>query len=88
MAQAPPKNVRKVVKRVDPEYPEFFRNGHFQGRVVAEATVQPNGDVSSVEIKGGNPMFANYVAKALKKWRYVPGPAQTVEEVTFNFSSD
>ncbi|HTT21255.1 MAG TPA: energy transducer TonB [Candidatus Sulfotelmatobacter sp.] len=81
------KTGRKVVVRVDPEYPEFFRKGHFQGRVVAEATVLPNGDVSTVEIKGGNPMFANFAAKALKKWKYAPGPAQTIEEVNFNFAS-
>lgn len=87
-AQGTPKAGRKVVARVEPEYPEFFRKGHFQGRVVAEASVLPNGDVSNVEIKGGNPMFANFAAKALKKWKYAPGPAQTVEEVVFNFSSD
>ena len=88
LAQATGKSGRKVVVRVEPEYPEFFRKGHFQGRVVAEASVLPNGDVSNVEIKGGNPMFANFAAKALKKWKYAPGPAQTVEEVIFNFSSD
>jgi outer membrane biosynthesis protein TonB len=88
LAQGTAKSGRKVVVRVEPEYPEFFRKGHFQGRVVAEASVLPNGDVSNVEIKGGNPMFANFAAKALKKWKYAPGPAQTVEEVIFNFSSD
>ena len=87
-AETPVKTGRKVVVRVDPEYPEFFRKGHFQGRVVAEATVLPNGDVSKVEIKGGNPMFADFAAKALKKWKYAPGPAQTIEEVNFNFASD
>jgi len=88
LAEGTAKSGRKVVVRVEPEYPEFFRKGHFQGRVVAEASVLPNGDVSNVEIKGGNPMFANFAAKALKKWKYAPGPAQTVEEVIFNFSSD
>jgi len=88
LAQGTAKNARKVVVRVEPEYPEFFRKGHFQGRVIAEASVLPNGDVSNVEIKGGNPMFANFAAKALKRWKYAPGPAQTVEEVIFHFSSD
>ena len=88
LAEGTAKSGRKVVVRVEPQYPEFFRKGHFQGRVVAEASVLPNGDVSNVEIKGGNPMFANFAAKALKKWKYAPGPSQTVEEVIFNFSSD
>jgi len=86
VAQAPVKTARKVVVRVEPDYPDFFRNGHFEARVVAEATVLPNGNVSSVEIKGGNPMFARYAEKALMKWKYAPGPAQTVEQVVFNFS--
>jgi outer membrane biosynthesis protein TonB len=88
VAQGTAKSGRRVVVRVEPEYPEFFRKGHFEGRVVAEASVLPNGDVSNVEIKGGNPMFANFAAKALKKWKYAPGATQTVEEVIFNFNSD
>jgi len=86
LAQAPAKTVRKVVVRVEPDYPDFFRNGHFEARVIAEATVLPNGSVSNVEIKGGNPMFARYAEKALMKWKYAPAPVQTVEQVTFNFS--
>ena len=86
-AQTPAKEIRKVVQRVDPEYPDFFRTGHFQGRVVAEATVLPNGSVSHVEIKSGNPMFAEFASKALMKWKYAPAPNQTVEEVTFHFST-
>jgi outer membrane biosynthesis protein TonB len=85
--ETPAKNVRKVVVRVEPEFPDFFRNGHFQGRVVAEATVLPNGNVSSVDIKAGNPMFAEFASKALMKWKYAPAPEKTVEQVTFNFTS-
>jgi outer membrane biosynthesis protein TonB len=88
VAQAPAKNARKVLVRVEPDYPDFFRNGHFEARVVAEATVLPNGNVSSIEIKGGNPMFAEFATKALMKWKYVPAPAQTVEQVIFNFRTN
>jgi outer membrane biosynthesis protein TonB len=87
LAQAPAKNARKVVVRVEPEYPDFFRNGHFEARVVAQATVLPNGNVSSVDIKSGNPMFAEFATKALMKWKYAPGPVQTMEQVIFNFST-
>jgi outer membrane biosynthesis protein TonB len=86
-AQSPGKTLRKVIERVEPEYPDFFRNGHFEGRIVAVATVLPNGTVSSVEIKAGNPMFATFAAKALKKWKYAPGPDKTMEDVIFNFRS-
>ncbi len=86
-AQEPAKISRKIVQRVEPKYPDFLRYGHFQARVVADATVLPNGNVSNVEIKSGNPMFAQYASEAIMKWKYAPGPAQTVEEVTFNFNS-
>jgi outer membrane biosynthesis protein TonB len=86
-AQSRGKAPREVLTRVNPEYPDFFRNGHFEGRIVAEATVLPNGSVSSVEIKAGNPMFASFASKALMKWKYAPGPDKTVEEVIFNFNS-
>jgi len=87
LAQAPAKNSRKVTQRVEPKYPDFLRYGHFQARVVADVTVLPNGNVSGVEIKSGNPMFAQYASEALMKWKYVPGPEKTVEEVTINFNS-
>jgi len=87
LAQTATKTSRKIVQRVEPDYPDFFRNGHFEGRIIAEATVLPNGTVSNVEVKAGNPIFANFAAKALMKWKYAPGPDKTVEEVIFNFSS-
>lgn len=79
------KTRRKVVVSVAPEYPYVLKNGHFEGQVRLEATVLPNGSVSKVEIKGGNPMFSQYASKAVMQWKYVPAPAQTVEDVVFNF---
>ena len=78
---------RKVLVRVQPEYPEVLKNGRFEGQVRLEATVLENGNVSKVEIKGGSPMFAQFAAKAVAKWKYVPGPTRTTEEVVFNFNS-
>ena len=86
LAQTASKVARKVVLRVDPDYPQFLKNGHFEGRVVVEATVLANGNVAKVEIKGGNPMFSEFASKAVLKWKYAPGPAQTVEEVNFIFT--
>jgi len=83
--ESPDKPHRKVVMKVDPEYPEFLRTGRYEGYVVVEATVLPNGSVSNVDIKRGNPMLAQYATKAVLKWKYAPGPNQTVEEVSFHF---
>ena len=72
---------------VEPEYPSVLKNGHFEGQVRLEATVLPSGAVSHVEPKGGNPMLSQYASQAVMKWKYAPGPAQTTEEVVFNFNS-
>jgi outer membrane biosynthesis protein TonB len=84
---APPaKTKRKVAVMVEPDYPYILRNGHFEGQVRLEATVLPNGNVSKVEPKGGNPMLSQYAAQAVMHWKYAPGPAQTLEEVVFSFN--
>ena len=70
-----------------PEYPAVLKSGHFEGKVRLEATVLPNGSVTKVETKGGNPMLAQYAVEAVMKWKFAPGPAQTVEEVSFNFNN-
>lgn len=77
---------RKVLLSLQPEYPYVLRNGHFEGQVRLEATVLPNGTVSKVETRGGNPMLAQYGVAAVMRWKYAPGPATTVEEVSFNFN--
>ena len=38
---------RKVLMMFEPEYPTILKNGHFEGQVRLEATVLPNGTVSS-----------------------------------------
>lgn len=86
-AQSTTKPHRKIVLIVQPEYPAVLKNGHFEGQVRLEATVLPNGGVSHVEVKGGNPMLSQYASQAVMKWKYAPGAAQTTEEVVFNFDS-
>ncbi len=85
-AQSALKSRRKAVVMVEPEYPTVLKTGHFEGQVRLDATVLANGTVSNVQIKGGNPMLCQYAAKAVMHWKYAPGPAQTVEEVIFNFN--
>lgn len=79
---------RKVLVSYQPVYPYVLQNGHFEGQVRLEATVLPNGTVTKVDTRGGNPMLAQYAVEAVMKWKYAPGPAQTVEEVAFYFNSN
>ncbi|HTS36348.1 MAG TPA: TonB family protein [Candidatus Solibacter sp.] len=87
-AQSTSKSHRKVLLMIQPEYPDVLKNGHFEGQVRLEATVLPNGSVSKVDIKGGNPMLSQYASQAVMKWKFVAGPTQTVEEVVFNFNAN
>lgn len=78
---------RKVLVMIEPEYPTVLKNGHFEGQVRLEATVLPSGSVTKVDVKGGNPMLSQYASQAVMRWKYAPGPNQTVEEVIFVFNS-
>ena len=80
------KTKRKVLVTVQPQYPAVLREGRFEGQVRLAATVLANGSVSKVETLGGNPMLSQFAEAAVKNWKYAPGPAQTVEEVVFNFN--
>jgi TonB family protein len=86
LAQKTAKARRKVLVTVQPEYPAVLKNGRFEGQVRLDASVLANGNVSKVEIRGGNPIFAQYAVEAVMKWKYVPGPTPTVEEVAFSFN--
>lgn len=77
---------RKVLTKVEPEYPAVLRNGRFEGQVRLEVRVLANGAVSNVEIKGGSPIFSQYASEAVAKWKYAPAATQTTEEVVLNFS--
>jgi outer membrane biosynthesis protein TonB len=88
LAQDTAKTHRKVLVMTEPDYPYVLRNGHFEGQVRLAATVLPNGTVSKVECKGGNPMLAQYASQAVMHWKYAPGPAQTVEEAVFTFNAN
>jgi TonB family protein len=79
---------RKVVEKVQPAYPTVARNMHITGTVKVEATVNSNGSVKSVEIKGGHPMLAQAAADAVTKWRWAPSGHETLEPVQVSFGTD
>jgi TonB family protein len=87
VAQNADKPQRKVLVSYQPVYPELLAKGHFEGVVRLVVSVQANGNVSKVDIKGGNPMLARYAMEAVMKWRYAPAPAPTVEQVAIRFNT-
>jgi TonB family protein len=79
------KSARKVVVTVKPEYPLTLKRAGIGGTVRLHAVVLPNGNVSKVEIIGGNPILAESAAKAVMQWKYAPAAWQTNAEVQFDF---
>jgi TonB family protein len=81
-----PASGRKLVFTTKPDYPSLLRYQQIGGLVRLVATVLPDGKVSKVEIRGGNPILAESASTAVMKWRYAPAAFQTSEEVSISFS--
>ncbi|HYL62621.1 MAG TPA: energy transducer TonB [Candidatus Methylomirabilis sp.] len=75
---------RKLIKKVDPVYPDLARKMNMTGTVKVEITVAADGSVSEVKTLGGNPVLAAAVEDAVKQWKYASGPAET-KKLEFKF---
>lgn len=85
-AQDSPDSHRKLVTRINPEYPSLARTLNVRGVVRVEAVVAPNGQVKTTEIKGGHPVLVQAALNAVNKWRWEPGPKETHELVVLEFN--
>jgi TonB family protein len=79
-------NHRKILSRVSPEYPDTLRMAQIGGLVRLNVTVSAGGTVTQAEVRGGNPILAEKAQQAVMKWKFAPGPAQTIEEIRISFS--
>lgn len=86
LAQKSEKTGRALITTVKPEYPVALQHAQIGGLVRLSATVLPNGTVSKVQIRGGNPILAECAAAAVMKWKYAPAPSETSEEISLSFS--
>lgn len=77
---------RKISHRVVPDYPSIAKEMNITGKVKIEATVEPDGHVKSTRAVGGSPLLLDSAEKALKSWKFEPGPKETVEVVEFDFN--
>jgi TonB family protein len=84
--QDPPESNRKIVNRVMPQYPDMARTMNLSGSVKAEAVVEPNGVVKSVDVKGGHPVLVRAAQDAIYKWKWAPAAHETREPIEVKFS--
>lgn len=81
------KKERKLLTRLEPEYPETLQRLHISGTVRLELTIAPKGNVETVLIIGGNPILAENAVKAVKQWVYAPAPSRSTVQVTIPFEA-
>lgn len=64
---------KKLIKRMEPVYPDYARNIPVRGPVVLEVVVNEKGEVVEAKIvKGGNPVVQKPVHDAVIQWSYAP----------------
>jgi TonB family protein len=75
---------------VPPVYPPAAREAGVQGLVVLEATIDPTGEVGSIEVLRSVPELEEAAVAAVEQWRYEPtlvdgAPVSVLMTVTINF---
>ena len=76
---------RRVITRVEPDYPDALKKLYIGGVVRVEVHVAANGSVKNVKLLGGNPILGQSTMKAVKSWKYVPAAADETLTVKLEF---
>ena len=79
---------RKLLTRVESQYPETLKQMHIGGTVRLALTISPKGTVEDVAVLGGNPILAEAAAKAAKQWVYAPASSKATIEVSIPFEAN
>lgn len=80
----------RLIRQVDPQYPQSALMARIQGVVIIEAVTDIYGRVSRTRIISGHPLLKNAALEAVSKWIYEPYiingiPKPVVFTVTVNF---
>jgi TonB family protein len=76
---------RKIVKKVEPEYPSVLRDKGIGGTVRLRVTVKADGTVKDVQTIGGNAVLVESATRAVKQWHYAPADRETMIDVAIHF---
>jgi TonB family protein len=75
---------RKVLKKVEADYPAILKKRGIGGTVRLKVAVRADGSVKDVEVLGGNAVLADAAEKAVRQWKFAAGGEDTVV-VAVNF---
>lgn len=76
---------RKVLKKAPVSYPTILKSKGIGGVVRLRVYVKADGTVRDTEVVGGNPILADSAQKSVLQWKFTPGSAETVMEVSVVF---
>ena len=76
---------RKVVRKVEPQYPATAKKMNLGGTVRIVASIGPDGNVKKVEAVGGSPLLIQAAESAVSQWRFAPG-GESTETVELHFT--
>jgi len=79
---------RKIVKKVDAQYPTVLKRRGIGGTVRLKVFIKPDGTVRDTEVIGGNPVLVDAAQKAVVQWRFSPSESETVMQVSMVFDPD
>ena len=87
IARAGNSDQRRLILRVEPEYPETLKRLNIGGLVRLQVTISAKGNVEDVELLGGNPILGESAISAVKQWVYASSHSPTIAEVSISFDS-
>jgi len=76
---------RKILRKMTPTYPELARKMNLAGTVRVVAVVAADGEVKSVEPKGGSPILLRAAEDAVSKWKFASG-GESRETIEVHFA--
>ncbi|MGB8065060.1 MAG: energy transducer TonB [Candidatus Sulfotelmatobacter sp.] len=77
---------RKLLRKVDPRYPDIAKRMNLGGTVKVIAVVAPDGKVTKVESVGGSPILVEAAESAITQWKYAPAGGESKETVELHFT--
>ena len=62
----------KILRRVDPIYPELAKRARVETMVILEVNVDEEGNVANIRVVRGHPLLDAAATEAVKQWKYSP----------------
>jgi protein TonB len=62
----------KLIRKVEPVYPELAIKARITGRVILQVTVDEDGNVVDIRVLQGHPILEGSAVSAVRQWKYSP----------------